>query len=153
MLMTHPNLIRLITREIKRNGWINLPAEGNSMYPLIKAGDMCRFEVIRPSQMKRGDIILYRSVTEQLIAHRFIKEEITKGRHQYILKGDTNLGYDSPISEEDIIGRLIIVNKGFYKLRLKSNIFTLIWGILMIQQNMISGFLRKYLNLKSRLQA
>lgn len=129
---------------IHKNGWLDLPAEGDSMFPLIKKEDICRFFPFDPYSLKRGDIILFWNQKGQLVAHRFYKMD----RQQfYIFKGDTNLGYDEPVQQDRILGKLDSIRKNRRTVTVKG-LSAYIWGELILSFPALSGLLRTYLNWK-----
>lgn len=138
---------RLLKTLIKKDGWLELPSNGNSMYPLIQQGNLCRFVPYESSILKKGDVILYYSHSDQLIAHRFVS--IKKINHQVLfqLKGDTNLGFDQLIEEERILGKLVNIKKS-YKTVNPEHRMARLWGKIILSFPAISGILRKYLNWK-----
>ncbi len=96
---------------LNKNGWIEIPASGTSMYPLITDGDICRFEPIKEEGFTHKDILLFCSSDGQLIGHRFSHNHIHDGIEYYICKGDTNYVTDTPITNNQLIGRLIVIKK------------------------------------------
>ncbi|MBT2679808.1 S24/S26 family peptidase [Bacillus sp. ISL-35] len=129
---------------IEKDGFLELPADGNSMFPLIQRGDVCRFNPCSPGSLVKGDIILFHTDQGQLIAHRLISKEANK----YLFKGDTNLGSDLPATPEQIIGKLTTIKKQRYDVSMQYSSVKL-WGNLIMSLPFLSGILRKYLNWKS----
>ncbi|WP_338419223.1 signal peptidase I [Mesobacillus foraminis] len=124
---------------------------GNSMFPLIQQGNLCRFVSCQAVEMKKGDVVLYYSKTGQIIAHRFVEMKFMNDTSYFYLKGDTNLGFDAPIKEHQIIGKLVSIQKGDRDVH--SNGLALdLWGKLVIAIPALSGILRKYLNCKTHYQ-
>ena len=109
----------LLKKAIYRDGWLELPASGNSMFPYIQKGNLCRFVPCKASLFKRGDVILYYSQTGQLIAHRFVENTTVKDQSLFLLKGDTNLGFDQPIEEHWVLGKMVSVQKKQVKISAK----------------------------------
>ena len=144
-MLIENDIFWLFKNTIERYGWIDLPANGNSMYPFIKKGDICRFNNCDPLCLKKGDVILFCSRTNQLIAHRLHQIKTINHRLYFIVKGDTNLGFDEPLKREQIIGRLSsLQRKGSNK-----SVHTLPSYILkkiMIHFPIISSLLRLYMN-------
>jgi signal peptidase I len=132
--------IDLIDQAMKKKGWIDLPAQGTSMYPLIKRGDICRFTSCEPSSIRKGDIILYRSKSGSLVAHRFYQLRHMGHEVQYIFKGDTNLGLDEPVTQDQIIGKMM------------TNFSADIWSGIILSFPFLSKILRIYLNRKESTQ-
>ncbi|MFC0269934.1 signal peptidase I [Metabacillus herbersteinensis] len=139
--------ILLLINTMKKYGWIDLPAHGTSMFPLIKKGEICRFVSFEIDSLKRGDIILYHSSSGQLVAHRFYKELKTNDKVHYILKGDTNLHLDDPIFHEQIIGKLVMIQKKTSKLYLTDFSVTY-WGWVIIKFPILTKVLRRFLTNK-----
>lgn len=144
-MLIDTNTFELFKQTINKNGWIELPSTGNSMFPLIRQGNICRFSACDPSAIKKGDIILYWSSTGRLIAHRFYKTASQSGKIFYIFKGDTNLGFDELIEEKQLLGKLIIINRKNKKVS-PDRLIPFLWGKLIIFFPLLSAILRKYLN-------
>jgi signal peptidase I len=141
---------QLLNKTIKRDGWLDLPAFGNSMYPFIKQGNLCRFISCDSSIIKKGDIILFYSPSGYIVAHRLISIKKIQSKLLFQLKGDTNLGCDPLIEEEQIIGKLVHVQK--QNIQLNSDYFiSRLWGGIILSYPALSGILRKYLNRKLQL--
>ncbi|QOR65458.1 signal peptidase I [Cytobacillus suaedae] len=129
---------------IEKNGFIELPAEGKSMYPFIKTGAICRFVLCESSSIKKGDIILFQTTNGKLVAHRFLKDEQINGRQMYVFKGDTNIRIDDPVSEQQIIGKLVIVSNKRLKIKV-NNPISILWSMIIINFPSVSVLLRHYL--------
>ena len=140
----------LLKKAIKKDGWLELPASGNSMFPYIQKGNLCRFVLCKPSLLKKGDVILYYSQTGQLIAHRFVGTTHVKNQSLFLLKGDTNLGFDQPIEEHWVLGKLVSVQKKQVKIT-TDHLIVRVWGKLILSFPFLSGILRNYLNRKLKL--
>lgn len=146
-MLIDEHTVELLKSTIEKNGWLELPAFGNSMFPLIQEGNFCRFVPFTPSSVKKGDIILYSSHDDQLVAHRFVGEK----NSLYLLKGDTNLGFDQPVKEKQIVGKLISIQKRHLKIT-SDHFLAYLWGRLLLRCPVLSWILRKYLNRKISLQ-
>lgn len=101
----------LLFNAIDKHGSIDLPAHGHSMFPLINEGEICRFESCDGSLLKKGDIALFHSWNGQLVAHRFYRHETIRQRPCLVFKGDTNWGPDEPVVQEQLIGKLVRIQK------------------------------------------
>jgi len=139
--------MRLISNVIKRYGGVDLPAQGNSMFPFIREGDICRFDLCDGSLLKRGDIVLFHALSGHLIAHRFYQLKSIHNQLYYVFKGDTNLGLDEPVREDQLIGKLIYIQKGKTVLH-QSNSAVKVWSKLILAFPVLSLLLRLYLNRK-----
>ena len=110
MLFDEQTII-LFKSVIRKNEYFDLPAEGTSMFPFIQEGDLCRFCECDSLQLKKGDVALFYTNTGQLIVHRFYGRKVVDDEMYYIFKGDTNLGIDQPVLQEQIIGKLLFIKK------------------------------------------
>lgn len=141
----------LLKNKVQSDGFIDLPAYGNSMFPFIRKGNLCRFTSAQPSKLKKGDIVLFHSVTGQLVAHRLFDTKELDGNRIFILKGDTNLGFDQPIKEKQILGVLAYVQKGDKRVHMKG-FSASYWGWLILSIPILSGWLRSYINKKEQIE-
>lgn len=90
---------------IERRGRIELPSFGISMYPLIQQGNVSAFVKISPSQLRVGDICLFMTQQELMVAHRLVSISTKDGCVAYTFKGDTSYMPDDPVTFDHIIGR------------------------------------------------
>ncbi|TLS35562.1 signal peptidase I [Pseudalkalibacillus caeni] len=150
-MQNNSDSVALITKVLKKYDEIDLPAEGTSMFPLIKKGDICTFRRCDPSEFQRGDIILFLTSEGRLVAHRLMHKKLTIDKCYFLFKGDTNLGFDEPIFEENIIGKLALVKRNQIKFS-SANLVVHAWSRLIIWFPIISYWLRLYLNRKRKLQ-
>ena len=94
----------------KANGW--------SMYPTICDGEMIRVEPVLPSQVRHGDIILYRS-SRGVTAHRVIRVQRWTnpivGSHDqsflFTMRGDSLRVDDPPVMPDQILGKVFSVER------------------------------------------
>jgi signal peptidase len=140
--------ISLLKSKIHSDGYLDLPANGNSMFPLIQKGDICRFILTDPSQLKKGDILLFHFQSGQLVAHRYIYTSESNNLPFFHLKGDSNLGFDKPIQDEQIIGILAFIQRG--KKKIGVNEFSAsLWRRLILSFPILSEIVRRYINRKN----
>jgi signal peptidase len=117
-----------LQRLIKKRGWIDIPSSGVSMFPLIKEGDICRFQPIESTNdLKKGDIILFVTLQGNLVAHRFCEKFMKNEDPFFIFKGDTNYNPDPPVEEWQIAGKLVQIKKRSLTLKSQGALFQL-WG-------------------------
>jgi signal peptidase len=149
MLLFNKETLQLLTHVIQKNGWIELPAQGTSMYPFIKKGDICRFIPCETSSIKKGDIILYRTSSGSLVAHRYYQSKSINHQMQYLFKGDTNLGSDEAIAHDQIIGKLTWIHRNKTIIHV-TDVTAHAWSKLILTFPILSLLLRIYLNRKER---
>jgi signal peptidase I len=81
------------------------------MYPAIKDGEIIKVEPVESSQIKKGDIVLYR-IKKGVIAHRVVHIERRNGGPPFfILRGDAFEICDGIVEPRQVIGRVISVER------------------------------------------
>ncbi|MEM2907775.1 MAG: signal peptidase I [Candidatus Hadarchaeales archaeon] len=99
----------------------------NSMKPTFERGDLLIVEgVSSPTDVKRGDIIVYYSeLQEALIVHRVIEVLVDENGHiKFRTQGDANLGPDPKlVNPEDVRGkvRFVIPKVGYLSLLIRGD--------------------------------
>ncbi|MGQ4665910.1 signal peptidase I [Metabacillus halosaccharovorans] len=145
MLVYRIDEAMFIIKVLKKYGVIELPAEGTSMFPLIKEGDICHFVSCETISLQRGDIALFFSTSGKLVAHRLYQTKKVNNCIYFLFKGDSNLGLDHPVHSEQIIGKLTYIQKRAKKISSKSMFFSF-WSKVILKVPFTSYLLRYYLN-------
>ena len=81
----------------------------NSMSPTIEAGDWVNYEVVEdPSTLRQDDIIVYET-ENGMSTYRIVSiKQNEDGSLLFITKGDANDFVNDPVTEDQIIGRVIL---------------------------------------------
>ncbi|WP_191556880.1 S24/S26 family peptidase [Metabacillus idriensis] len=135
--------INLLKATIEKHGWIDLPAEGFSMYPFIQKGDICRFTKFNNKKFKKGDILLFYTTSGKMIAHRLYRYE----NGYFFLKGDTNERLDEPVSPAQVIGCLESVQKDKGIIHM-NNPFAFLYSKAVVSTPFSARLFRLYINRK-----
>lgn len=81
---------------------VEFRAEGDSMHPSIRSGELLIVDRVDPSAIRRGDVVLAR-LTRGLTAHRVVR--MTRdGR--FITRGDNAPATDEPFTAGQLLGRV-----------------------------------------------
>jgi signal peptidase I len=102
-----------VIEELLRSGrTIRFRAPGHSMSPLIRSNDLLLVQPIDSGGVRRGDILLYRSA-DQLTAHRLVDVHPDSGAAapRLVLKGDARRTPDPPVAPDQILGRVVAVER------------------------------------------
>ena len=91
---------------LEKDGELFFTNVGYSMYPLIKQREDI-LHIIKTSDYKRGDIILFKSNVDHYVLHRILKIK----KDQIITAGDYNYFKDQPITREQVLGKLVTIKK------------------------------------------
>ena len=89
---------------------IQIKPQGYSMYPMfIPERDQAVIAPVSVDKLKRGDVVLYRRISGTLVLHRILKRR----PEGFYMVGDNQDEVEGPLSETQIIGRLIrFIRKG-----------------------------------------
>ncbi len=124
-----PEAIRQLFIDLLREGYrIRSWAVGESMSPCIKKGDLLVVKPIALEEAGIGEIVAFRREASHsiLTTHRVVRKGSDGGRPYLMTKGDRNLYRDFPLSPQDVLGKVVgIERKGqiisletpFYRLR------------------------------------
>jgi len=121
-----------ITAELLRRGaYVRFRAIGASMQPTIEDGELITVAPVAPESVKRGDILLYQN-ERGVFAHRMVG--VVKGTvtidggdsPPYLLRGDASVSCDPPVAREQVIGRVVGVQRGGRNLVLDSRLANLL---------------------------
>lgn len=96
---------------------VRFRAHGASMYPAIRDGETITAEPVKVADIVCGDILLCRS-RGRLLAHRVTAVDERGAVRTLRTRGDTNVGWDAPVAEADVIGRVTAVARGSRVVRL-----------------------------------
>ena len=110
----------LISQLLQDGHLVRFRAPGKSMQPAILDGDCLMAEPIGPAAIKMGDIIVYQA-EQRIIAHRVMdigKGEIAQTQpaarmthYSFILRGDASYSYDEPVYPDQILGKIVCVER------------------------------------------
>ncbi len=106
-------LLDLTTELLSRGTTVRFRPSGRSMYSSIRDGELITVEPVVASDVALGDIVLYRS-ERGLIAHRVVGSSPTQSSvlsPHYFLRGDASLSCDQPVKPQQILGRVISVQR------------------------------------------
>ena len=121
-------LPELITELLQDGYKVSFSAPGHSMYPTIIANETILVEPVDPETVKRGDIILYRT-NGRLVAHRVVginmlidnsslpssdfnsQSSAPSPLRFFILRGDASSTCDEPVEFNQILGKVVSVER------------------------------------------
>lgn len=112
-----------LSREILEKGeTLRLSAVGWSMDPFIRDGEAIHIAPVRKTSLRYGDIILYCSRDKKFFVHRIVKRQKIGGLPAYLVKGDSLIRPDGVVRPQDVLGKVIAIEKGtkFFSLEKKS---------------------------------
>jgi signal peptidase I len=78
---------------------------GNDMSPAIEMGETLEVEDVSPSQIRTGDVILFRRYVS--IAHRVVGLLRDRSGYFFFTHGDKCIDLDSPVHQRYVVGRVV----------------------------------------------
>ena len=111
-------LLDLTTELLSQGATVRFRPSGRSMYPSIREGELITVEPVEASDVKLGDIVLYRSERGP-IAHRVVGIASRNAR-VFRLRGDASLSCDEPVVGQQILGRVVGVQRNGRSIALAS---------------------------------
>jgi hypothetical protein len=105
-------LFQEVSRALLQQGLcVRFRPGGRSMQPTIRDGEAITVAPVRAAEVRRGDILLY-GTQKGLIAHRVLG--ITgdcEADRRFILRGDCSSTADEPVRAEQVLGRVVAVER------------------------------------------
>jgi Peptidase S24-like len=101
----------LFLEVLRSFGAARLAVTGTSMLPAIWPGDVLEVRRQGMDEVRRGDVVLFRR-DGRLVVHRVVETLDSEGGNLLVTRGDRQRATDSPISNEEILGRVTKVLHG-----------------------------------------
>jgi signal peptidase I len=90
---------------------VRFRADGTSMQPTIEDGDAITVASVALTDIKRGDILVYRC-GRRIIAHRVVHIRTTGNEiAAFVLQGDAKTACDAPVAPNQILGRVVAIER------------------------------------------
>jgi len=112
-----------LTEEVVRTlGEIRLRVMGTSMVPSILPGDFVSIHRAMPQEISSGEVVLFLR-NGRLIIHRVVDRKLAAtedglGESCLITRGDRVLQDDPPVSSHELLGRVVLIERGSRKIDL-----------------------------------
>ncbi len=88
---------------------IRISARGSSMYPLISTGD--KVTISPEKNLHVGDFIVFKG-DDKMICHRLVRIREKNGMKYYQTRGDSFFSPDDPVRAEQILGKVVRIERG-----------------------------------------
>lgn len=114
--MTSDRLSHTVLRDIgfmllAEGKTIRVRADGMSMHPSIKSGSVIFIQPYEPGAKPRpGEIIAWKRDTG-IVVHRLVNVYSQKMQMHYVTRGDSCAGEDDPVLIEQIVGKVVRVER------------------------------------------
>ena len=104
--------------ELKQKKDIYFGILSNGMRHIITTKDKILVRKVATKQLNIGDIMVYERKDGKFTVHRIVSKQCENGQTIFITKADANRYIDPPVSEEQVMGKVIAVKKPAFFLRL-----------------------------------
>ena len=109
--MRHSETFGAVIEDALRSGaTVRFRAEGASMYPTIRDGDIVIVSAVSARNIVRGDVLLCRH-DKRVLAHRVVAVTTCDGALFFELRGDAKGSSDAPVGASAVVGRVISVER------------------------------------------
>ena len=86
-------------------------AQGSSMYPLVRDGDILCVRPTAQAPTAVGDIVLYRSSRSGIVVHRVVDIRRREEKTILLVKGDSAARADPQVEESQVLGRVESIHR------------------------------------------
>ena len=104
---------KVVVNLLQSGEGVRFNAPGRSMTPTIREGETITVNPVTHLEVRKGDIILYHNDTG-VIAHRVVyiqRPDPRRPQVSFILRGDASVTDDKPVTEGQILGKVISVER------------------------------------------
>ena len=108
ILSPGPDFCDLAREILGRGSALRYRAEGWSMYPTLRDGDILTIVPTNAEEAQVGDIVLCQAAGPRPMVHRLVR----KAGGQVITRGDRLPHDDAPVAAADLLGRVIQAERG-----------------------------------------
>jgi signal peptidase I len=137
-------LIELIRAVHEKDSPFRFRAEGFSMSPFLKEGDIITIAPLRQSPVRRGDIVAFiHPNTEKPVVHRVVRKEGASLK----IRGDNALNGDGFIPASSILGKVTRVERKGRKIYLGLGVERYIIALLS-ERSLLTGLMFRLSNIR-----
>ena len=92
---------------------LRVSVTGTSMAPIIDSGDTVIIKKVDPDKVTIGDLLFFRNRVDLPVLHRLIRSKRTaESGRLFSTKGDAVGAFDEPFSEQSLMGKVVLIEKG-----------------------------------------
>ena len=97
---------------LRQGGSFRFRVGGSSMIPFVRDGDLLTIAPVDAADLRIGDVALYRTHLDRVVAHRVVGRAIRDGELVLETRGDARLVSDSPVPASRVLGRAVRLQRG-----------------------------------------
>lgn len=108
-------------QEILSSGsFLRVRVTGRSMVPLLCGGEILTIKKISASSLRKGDLVFFKNRDGHPVIHRIVKKYTHNDVLTFQTRGDALIGFDGPVREEHILGKVCSLERGRRHLNLEA---------------------------------
>ena len=116
-----PGIAVGLIRDAVANGYgVSWSLCGGSMYPMSRPDDRATIEHVGIKDVRCGDVVLF-GVQNRMVVHRVVGYGVRGQSRRLLTMGDATLRLDAPVGEEQLLGRVICIERGERTIDLTTN--------------------------------
>ena len=97
---------------LRRGADLRIRVTGRSMYPFLKGGEVLTIRQVPYPSLRRGDLILYKSLYNKPVLHRILRIELSLNNTIiFFTKGDASRLLDKPVRQNKVLGKVSKIEK------------------------------------------
>lgn len=120
-------LIDLGKEILARGNYLRFRAQGESMHPFIRDGDILEITPVNGEEIRLGDVIFYRVEGKHMVAHRVLKKITQNDKPVFVAKGDSSTGKEERVHLEQILGRVRAIERSKRRIRINHGLNKLMY--------------------------
>ena len=120
VILKEPDFFDIASGFLFKGVSVRFHASGWSMRPYVQDGDIVKVSPVGTLPVKRGDIVLYSTADDRLIAHRIIKKIKRNGATTFLIKGDATLSGPENVDGHHVLGKVVEIERHGRKRNLES---------------------------------
>jgi signal peptidase I len=101
----------LVVCLLKAGHILRFRARGFSMHPLVRDGDILIVRPVDGNEMRVGDIVLYRTLSRGIVAHRIVEMHRRGGPALFVVRGDATSTPDPEVLWSQVLGRVVSIER------------------------------------------
>lgn len=116
----NPDSCRLARDLLAEGRQVRLKANGDSMRPCIRDGDIITLGPAKAARLKRGHVIAFENAAGTLTIHRLAAIRAEAAGLVFVTHGDANGKSDPPFGANRVAGRVLEVRRNNHRVRVNS---------------------------------
>jgi RimJ/RimL family protein N-acetyltransferase len=120
--LKNADLLELSRAFLENGKSVRFQAKGWSMRPSIQDGDFVVVSPIENSSTKIGDVVFYSTAGNRVVVHRVINKYKKDGSVTIVIKGDVCLGSPERVNSQDVLGKVVAIERNGREKRLDTKL-------------------------------